>query len=96
MCILRCKQILHQHISEALNLNLEMLLSVLELGYSNDYLATHWIKHFYYYTEKLQQGTFQILIFDGYESHLIYNFISFCYNYNIIPFNLPSYLSYIM
>lgn len=52
LCILKGTQILYQHVTEALDLTLQMLLSVTKSGYSNDQIAFYWIKHFNKFTRQ--------------------------------------------
>ncbi|PVH68777.1 DDE-domain-containing protein [Cadophora sp. DSE1049] len=51
-------------------------ISCSEKGYSSDELALEWLKHFDQQTRGRQQGQWRLLIFDGYGSHMTYEFIS--------------------
>jgi len=65
-------------------------------GYSNDELALDHLKHFDLWSSKRQVGAYRLLIFDGYGSHLTYEFIEYCDDRKIIPFGLPPHTSHLL
>ena len=54
LTIMKGAQILHQHVSQELNLDPRMLLGVSESSYSNNKLALDYVKHFDKYTRERQ------------------------------------------
>lgn len=64
----------------------EILLAMSESGYSNDEIQMEWIKHFNKYTKTRTKGTKRLLLCDGYNSHLEYDFIEYCWDEGIIPY----------
>jgi hypothetical protein len=74
----------------------DYLLGVSDTGYSNDELALDWIQHFDNYSCQYQRGTWRLLLFDGFGSHLTKQFVEYCDSRNIIPFSLPSHTSHLL
>jgi hypothetical protein len=55
-----------------------ILFSRSDSGFVNDKLTLCWLKYFNDFTEKQTVGRYQMLIFDGYESHITQDFLDFC------------------
>lgn len=64
------------------------IVGVSESGFSNNELAVEWVKHFDRFIAPRQRGAYRLLLFDGYESHTFYDFLSFCDKKKIILFSL--------
>ena len=77
--ILAGAQFLHQWFKNSALFNY-YLLGLLEIGYLNDKLAFDWLKYFNMYSFWRQLGAYRFLIFNGYSSHLIKEFIEYCDN----------------
>lgn len=62
-----------------------------DTGYSNDRITLDWVKHFATYSTKSQVGDWRLLLLDGHECHLTWEFLDFCERpeNKIIPFCLP-------
>ena len=65
-------------------------------GYLNNKLALDYLKHFNLQSSKRQVGAYRLLIFNGYGSHLTYEFIEYYDDRKIIPFSLLPYTSYLL
>jgi DDE superfamily endonuclease len=55
-------------------------------GYSNDQIQMEWVRHFNKYTKARTKGAKRLLLCDGYNSHLEYDFVEYCWQEGIIPF----------
>jgi DDE superfamily endonuclease len=62
------------------------VLAVSDTGYSNDEIQLNWIKHFNKHTKSRTIGAKRLLLLDGVNSHMEYDFIEYCWDENIIPF----------
>ena len=71
----------------------DYLIKTSDSGYTNDTLSIKWIKYFDRCTRGRTYGAWRLLIFDGYGSHYIKEFIDFCDENKIIPFSLPPHSS---
>ena len=71
----------------------DYLIGISELGYINDTLFIEWIKHFDHCTRDHTFGAWRLLIFDGYGSHCIKEFIDYCDDNKIVPFSLSPHSS---
>ena len=58
-------------------------------GFTNDELTFKWLEHFDKFTKKRTIGQYQMLIFDGYGSHITQNFLDYCWTHQIRPFQPP-------
>jgi hypothetical protein len=66
------------------------LIGVADSGYMNDELMLERIAHFEKHSQRSQRGTWRLLSLDGYGSHHTLEFIRYCDELRIIPFDLPS------
>jgi len=73
----------------------DVLLGISETGYMNDELTLKWLRHFERTTKDTRVGSHRILIFDGYGSHLEYDFINYCEQHAIVPFCLLPHTSHL-
>ena len=67
-----------------------------ESGFVNDKLTLHWLQYFNKFTKNQIVGQYQILIFDNYELYITQEFIEYCWENYIQPFQLPLHLTYLM
>ncbi|KIM92662.1 hypothetical protein OIDMADRAFT_66409, partial [Oidiodendron maius Zn] len=65
-------------------------------GYSNDTLGLKYLEHFNYYTQSKSVGKYRMLIFDGHGSHLTQEFLDFCWQHHIRPFQLPAHTTHLL
>ena len=65
-------------------------------GYSNDWISLEWIKHFDKHTRQSREGGWRMLILDGYGSHHTMEFLSYCWENNILPLGLPSHTTHLL
>jgi len=72
------------------------LLAVSASGYSNDELAMKYLIHFYNNTFKKTKGRWRMLIFDGHSSYISAEFLHYCWEYKIIPFQLPPHSTHLL
>ena len=73
-----------------------VLCAVSSTGYLNDELALQWLLHYDKFTRNSALGPYRMLIFDGFGAHLMFDFISFCWDNNIIPVCLPPHATHLM
>lgn len=71
-------------------------MGVSDSGYVNDEPMLDWIKHFDKFSAMKQQGEWPLLIVDRCGSHMTIEFIDYCWEQKIHPFNLPSHTSHIL
>lgn len=84
MIILPGAQIIHNWILSELDPT--TVLAVSDTGYSNDDIQMDWIRHFNEHTKARTHGAKRLLLIDGVNSHMEYDFIEYCWDENIIPF----------
>jgi hypothetical protein len=73
-------------------------------GFINDILAIDWLEHFEEHScpgkktwsGVVYNGEWRMLILDGHGSHLIMEFMDYCWDYKIVPFLLPPYLTHLL
>ena len=66
-----------------------------ETGFTNDVLSIAWLKHFERFAAPRTKGAYRILIFDGYGSHLSQDFLDFCWQHKIRPYQLPPHSTHL-
>ena len=74
------------------NLHRDTLFAVSESGYTTDALSLEWIRHFIIRQDLKRKGVYRLPVFDGHGSHLSEDFLIFCWQHNIVPFQLPTHL----
>jgi hypothetical protein len=67
-----------------------------ESGFTNDKLTLPWLKHFERYTANRTKGRYRMLIFDRYGSHVTQDFIKYCWEHRIRPFQLPPHSTHLI
>ena len=95
MIILSGKQHLEKYF--VLNdLDPDILIAVSDTGYSNDDLSMEWLYHFDRHSRPKTTGAWRMLVMDGHGSHLYKDFIQYCHDNNIIPFQLPPHTTHLL
>jgi hypothetical protein len=74
----------------------DVLMAVSDTGYNNDDLSLAWLYHYDKHTKNRRQGFWRLLIFDGFGSHLLIDFIQYCWDNHIIPLVLPPHATHLM
>jgi hypothetical protein len=92
MVILSVKTIIERYIIDELCGNI--LISTSKTGYNNDKLSMDWLLHYDRCTRLNRIDRWRMLIFDGFGSHLVFDFIEYCWNNDIISLCLPPYIIY--
>ena len=92
--ILKGVNILHKWALEN-DLKDDIVLTTSDSGYSNDFLALEWLKHFNAHSKKVQKGAFRLLLLDGYGSHLTYEFWEYSKENKICLFRLPPHSTHL-
>ncbi|PWW71861.1 DDE-domain-containing protein, partial [Tuber magnatum] len=72
------------------------LIGLSETGYSNNMLSIKWIEHFESFLSLRQQGQYQLLLLDGFDSHCIKEFLGYCNLYKIVVFCLLPHISHLV
>ncbi|KIM94488.1 hypothetical protein OIDMADRAFT_75280, partial [Oidiodendron maius Zn] len=78
------------------NLDGDILFARSSSGYSNDKLGLKYLEHFNRYTQSKSIGQYRMLIFDGHGSHLTQEFLDFCWQHHIRPFQLPAHTTHLL
>ena len=94
MVIMAGRVFLEKHFDN--DLNDDVLFAISDTGYSNAILGIEWIKHFQKQTVRKVKGVWRMLIFDGHSSHLIDEFIYYCWQHSIVAFLLPSHSTHLL
>ena len=74
----------------------ESRIAVSSSGYSNDTLAIDWLHFFQKDTRNRACGGPRLLLFDGHGSHLTWQFLDLCEQWNIVPFVFPPHTTHII
>lgn len=74
----------------------DILLTVSDSGYADDWISLQWIKHFDKFSARRQQGVWRLLLMDGYGSHHTKEFLEYCEEKRIIPLALPSHTTHLL
>ena len=72
-----------------------ILFSRSDSGFVNDKLTLQWLQHFNKFTKNQIVGQYQILIFDNYELYITQEFIEYCWENYIQPFQLPPHSTHL-
>ena len=78
------------------NIDSDILWARSDSGFTNDKLTLSWLKHFNQFTENRTVGRYRMLIFDGFGSHDTQDFIDFCQEHRIRPFQLIPHLTHLI
>lgn len=71
-------------------------VGVSETGYSKDDLNLEYARHFNKCTFNKRVGNCRMLISDGYNSHLEFDFVEYCWNNYTVPFCLPPHTTHFL
>lgn len=74
----------------------DILFARSESGFANDRLGLKYLEHFNKFTEKNCKGAYRMLIFDGHSSHLTQEFVEYCWEHRIRPFQLPPHATHLL
>jgi DDE superfamily endonuclease len=72
-----------------------ILFSRSDSGFVNDKLTLRWLQHFNEFTKNRTAGRYRMLIFDGYGSHITQEFVEYCWENHIRPFQLPPHSTHL-
>jgi hypothetical protein len=67
-----------------------------ETGYNNDKISLEWVKHFERQSRATLKGTYRLLLFDGFDSHLTREFLEVLEDHRIIPYRLPPHSTHLL
>ena len=76
------------------DINGNTLFAHSEMGFTNDILTMTWLKHFNKFTAQRTKGAYRMLVFEGYGSYITQNFLDFCWENKIQPYQLPAHSTY--
>ena len=62
---------------------------------TNDLITLQWLEHFESLTKRKQVGQHRLLLLDGHGSHETVEFIQYCWDHKIIPFQLPPHTTHL-
>jgi hypothetical protein len=85
-----------EHWYSKLDMEDDYLIGVSESGYTNDYLALEWLKHFNNLTKSRKPGAYRLLILNGHSSHTTKPFLSYCAQNKIKPFFLLPHTTHLV
>ena len=74
----------------------DVIFTTSNTDYSNDWISLQWIKHFDHYSQRHQWDAWRLLVMNGYESYHTREFLFYCENHKIIPFNLPLHTTHLL
>lgn len=74
----------------------ESRIAVSSSGYSNDSLAIDWLQFFQKHTQNRARGQQRLLLFDGHGSHLTWQFLYLCEQWNIIACVFPPHTTHLI
>ena len=76
-------------------MDLDIIVSLSDSGYTNDQLTFNWLHHFNHHTKKSTIGAKRLFLLDGYGSHHTLEFVNYCDENGIIPFTFPPHTTHI-
>ncbi len=94
MLIMTEVQLLTLHFNN--DLNDDVLITISDTDYSNDWIFLWWLKHFNHFSQKHQKKAWRMLVMNDYESHHTCEFLFYCENHKIILFNLSSHTTHLL
>lgn len=78
------------------NLDNQMVINVSENGWTTRAIALKWLEHFHKHTRRRLQAQYRLLILDGHDSHVSFDFIKKCELHQIIPLCLPPHSTHLL
>jgi hypothetical protein len=74
----------------------DITIGVSDSGHSIDVLSFQWLQHFNRLSKRTQQGTYRLLIVNGYDSHLTIQFVRYCEMEKILVLRRPPHSTYFL
>ncbi len=94
MLIMTEVQLLISHFNNDLDNN--VLITIFDTDYSNDWISLQCLKHFDRFSQKHQKKAWRMLMMNDYESHYTHEFLFYCENHKIILFDLSLHTTYLL
>ena len=94
MLIMTEVQLLTSHFNN--NLDDNMLITIFDTDYSNDWIFLQWLKHFNRFSQKHQKRAWRMLVMNDYEFHHTHEFLFYCEDHKIILFNLSLHTTHLL
>ncbi len=94
MLIMTEVQLLISHFNN--DLDDDVLVTISDTDYSNDWIFLRWLKHFDRFSQKHQKRAWRLLVMNDYESHHTSEFLFYCENHKIIFFDLSSHTTHLL
>ncbi len=94
MLIMTEVQLLTFHFNN--NLDDDMLITISDTNYSNNWISLQWLKHFNRFSQKHQKNAWRMLVMNNYESHHTCEFLFYCEDHKIIFFNLSLHTTHLL
>ena len=92
--ILKGDVLLKKHFEN--DLEHKTLLTTSLTGYTNKCLAMKYLIYFHNNTFIKTQGRWRLLIFDGHSLYVTDEFLLYCWEHKIVPFQLPLYSTHLL
>ena len=83
-------------ISNNNDLDNDVLVTIFDTDYLNDWISLWWLKHFNHFSQKHQKRAWRMLMMNDYESHHTHEFLFYCENHKIILFNLSLHTTHLL
>jgi hypothetical protein len=74
----------------------DWVITLSENGWTTNDIGYEWIQHFDKHTRSRTVGRYRLLILDGHESHMSFQFDQYCKDNNIITLCMPAHSSHIL
>ena len=94
LIIIKGKVILHRWFADIMDD--DYLIGVSDSGYSNDVLFFQWLQHWEAMSRRTQRGEYQLLLLDGYDSHLTWTALQFCEQQKVVVILFPPHTTHFM
>ncbi len=94
MLIMTEIQLLTSHFNN--DLDDDVLITISDTNYSNDWISLQWLKHFDRFSQKHQKKAWRMLMMNDYESHHTREFLFYCEDHKIIFFNLSLHTTHLL
>ncbi len=94
MLIITEVQLLMSHFNN--DLDDDVLITIFDTDYSNDWISLWWLKHFNRFSQKHQKNAWRMLVINDYESHHTCEFLFYCENHKIILFNVSLHTTHLL
>ncbi len=74
----------------------DVLVTIFDTDYSNDWISFQWLKHFDRFNQKHQKKAWRLLVMNDYKFHHTSEFLFYCENHKIILFNLSLHTTHLL